>query len=268
MVTKSETTEDSVSGHSISPWDAALNKLREWDPAWAEECVKMTTNPWTRDVLPVKFIELVCVGLNAAGAHLNPDGARRHIRAAIAAGANREEILFVLKCASVMSIHSGSFNAPILLQEASVGSLEDFGASRRKRLQGVREATPAVEKMKAIGQWNEEWDSLLFLAPAWTDQFMAMCTDLYGRSIFPPKELELLIMAFDASFTNMYGPGTRRHIKNALRAGATVDEIVEVLKLGVVLGVQACNLGVTILAEELEAASEAQPTAAISEVTR
>src|ERR1700741_5045134 len=228
MVTKSETTEDSVSGHSISPWDAALNKLREWDPAWAEECVKMTTNPWTRDVLPVKFIELVCVGLNAAGAHLNPNVERRNNRAVIAAGANRKEIFFVLKCASVMSIHSGSFNAPILLQEASVGSLEDFGASRRKRLQGVREATTAVEKMKAIGQWNEEWDSLLFLAPAWTDQFMAMCTELYGRSIFPPKELELLIMAFDASFTNMYGPGTRLHIKNALRAGATVDEIVEV----------------------------------------
>jgi hypothetical protein len=31
-----------------------------------------------------------------------------------------------------------------------------------------------------------------------------------------------------------------------------VDEIMEVLKLGVVQGVQACNLGVTILAEELE----------------
>jgi alkylhydroperoxidase/carboxymuconolactone decarboxylase family protein YurZ len=97
---------------------------------------------------------------------------------------------------------------------------------------------------------------------------MAMCTELYGRSIFPPKELELLIMAFDASFTNMYGPDTRRHIKNALRAGATVEEIVEVLKLGVVLGVQACNLGVTILAEELEATREAQSAASISEVTR
>jgi hypothetical protein len=31
-----------------------------------------------------------------------------------------------------------------------------------------------------------------------------------------------------------------------------VDEIMEVLKLGVIQGVQACSLGVTILAEELE----------------
>ena len=50
----------------------------------------------------------------------------------------------------------------------------------------------------------------------------------------------------------IYGPGTRRHIKNAFKAGATVDEIMEVLKLGVIQGVQACSLGVTILAEELE----------------
>ena len=268
MVTNSGTAHAPGSEHSISPWDAAVNKLREWDPAWAEQCVKMTTDPWTRGLLPIKFIELVCVGLNAAGAHLNPDGVRRHIRAAIAAGANREEILFVLKCASMMSIHSCSFNAPILLEEASVGSLDDFGASRRKRLQKVGEATPAVEKMKAIGQWNEGWDSLLFLSPTWTNLFVAMCTELYGRSIFPPKELELLIMAFDASFTNMYGSDTRRHIKNALKAGATVEEIVEVLKLGVVLGVQGCNLGVTILAEELGAASGAHPVAVASEAIR
>jgi alkylhydroperoxidase/carboxymuconolactone decarboxylase family protein YurZ len=44
----------------------------------------------------------------------------------------------------------------------------------------------------------------------------------------------------------------RRHIKNAFRAGATVEEIMEVLKLSVVQVVQACNLGVTLLAEELE----------------
>jgi len=45
--------------------------------------------------------------------------------------------------------------------------------------------------------------------------------------------------------------GTRRHIKAALKLGSTIEEIMEVLKLCVVQGVQACNLGVPILAEEL-----------------
>jgi hypothetical protein len=36
-----------------------------------------------------------------------------------------------------------------------------------------------------------------------------------------------------------------------LKLGATVEEIMEVLKLCVAQGVQACNLGVPILVEEL-----------------
>jgi len=80
---------------------------------------------------------------------------------------------------------------------------------------------------------------------------MATAISIYGNGLFTPKEVELLSIAFDASYTHMYAPGTRRHIKGALKAGATMEEIMEVLKLCVVQGVQACNLGVPILAEEL-----------------
>jgi alkylhydroperoxidase/carboxymuconolactone decarboxylase family protein YurZ len=252
MATESGQAKASANEQTVSLWAAALNQLKEWDPAWAKHTVKMTTNPWMDGILPVKFIELVSVGLNASCTNLNPEGTRRHIRAALAAGASRQEILFVLKCASVMSIHSFSFNAPLLIQEASMGSLEDFRDSRKKQLERLGKATPAVEKMKAIGHWSEEWDSVQFLDPVWTDQYMSMCTSLYAENVLPPKELELLLVAFDAAYVHIYGPGTRRHIKNAFKAGATVEEIMEVLKLGVVQGVQACNLGVTLLAEELE----------------
>jgi hypothetical protein len=51
----------------------------------------------------------------------------------------------------------------------------------------------------------------------------------------------------------MYAPGTRRHIQAALKLGATMEEIMEVLKICVSQGMQASNLGVPILAEELEA---------------
>ena len=226
------------------PWNAAANaQLREWEPKWAEACVKMTTNPWTSGVLTRKFVELVGVGLNAACTNLNPDGTRRHIRAALDAGATREEILFVLKCASVMSIHSCSLGAPILLEEAK--------AAGKQPAPKAAAATPACDKMKSIGQWNAAWDPFYQLDPVWTDEFMATGAGIYGSGVMPVKETELISIAFDASFTHMYAPGTRRHIHNALQAGATMEEIMEVLKLCVVQGVQACNLGVPILAEEL-----------------
>jgi alkylhydroperoxidase/carboxymuconolactone decarboxylase family protein YurZ len=196
-------------------------------------------------VLSRKLVELVSLAVNVACTNLNADGARRHIRGALDAGATRDEIQFVVKCAAAMAIHSCSLGAPILLEEAKAAGVA------AKALPSV--ATPAVDKMKAIGQWNVAWDPFLALDPAWTDAFMAMGAGIYGSGVLPPKEVELLSIAFDASFTHMYAPGTRRHIQNALKAGAAIEEIFEVLKICVGQSVQAINLGVPILEEELAA---------------
>ena len=165
------------------------------------------------------------------------------MRGALAAGAPREQLLFVLKCAAVMSIHSCSLGAPILLEEAK--------AAGRSAAPAPAVATPAVDAMKRIGQWNVAWDPFFALDPAWTDEFMATGAGIYGSGVVSAKDTELISIAFDASFTHMYAPGTRRHIHNALQAGATIEEIFEVLKLCVAQGAQACNLALPILAEEL-----------------
>jgi len=225
------------------PWDPALTTLRDWDATWADTCVTMSTNPWTSGVLSRKFIELVGVALNAACTNLNSDGTRRHVRAALEAGATRDEIVFVLKAVSLMAIHSCSLGAPILLEEAQAAGVKP--ASRPVA------PTPACDAMRAVGQWNAAWDPFFQLDPVWTDQFFASVTPIYTSGVMSPKELELLSIACDASFTHMYAPGVRRHIRGALKAGATMEEIMEVLKLCVAQGVQACNLGVPILAEEL-----------------
>ncbi len=208
---------------------AALRQLREWDARWAEACARMATGPWRAEVLPRRLAELV-------------EGTRRHIRGALDAGATRDEVLTVLKMAALLTIHSCSLGAPILLEEARAAG---------KTAQPKPGPTPACDQMKAIGQWNAAWDPFFALDPAFTDAFMATGAGLYAAGVLPPKEVELLSIAFDASFTHMYAPGTRRHIHNALAAGATVDEIMAVLELCVVQGVQALNLGVPILAEEL-----------------
>ena len=105
--------------------------------------------------------------------------------------------------------------------------------------------------MKAVGQWNQAWDPVLQLDPVWTDQFMAMGAAIYGSGVMPAKEIELLSIALDASYTHMYAPGVRRHIQGALKAGATPEEIMTVLQICASMGVEACAKGVPILAEEL-----------------
>ena len=229
------------------PWDTSLAKLREWDPAWAEQCFKMTTNPWTNGTLPLKTIELICIAVNAACTNLNQDGTRRHIRGALDAGATREEILTVLKMAALLGIHSCSLGAPILLEEAKAAGVQPRSKDKV--------STPVCDKAREIGQWNTAWDPFFNLDPLWTEQFIAAGLPVYTGALIPPKLAELLSIAFDASYTHMYAPGTRRHIKAALKLGATMEEIMEVLKLCVVEGVQAFNLGAPILDEELKRTS-------------
>jgi alkylhydroperoxidase/carboxymuconolactone decarboxylase family protein YurZ len=221
-----------------------MDRLHELDSAWAASYLDMTTNPWENGILDLKTIELICVGLNAACTNLQADGTRRHIRAALTAGATRDEILMVLKMASLLAIHSCSLGAPILLEEAKAAGVEPVAKPA---------TTPACDRMKAIGQWNTAWEPFYELDPVWTEQFMATGLDIYASNLFTPKVIELLSIAFDASITHLYAPGTRRHIRGALKLGATMEEIMEVLKVCVAFGIESCYLGVPILEEELAA---------------
>ena len=246
-------TQASEPPQETGPWDEALAQLSNWDPIWAATCLKMSTDPWARGVLSPKLVELIGVLLNAACTNLNPEGVRRHIRRALDAGASRDEVLTVIKCAALGGIHSCSLGAPILLEEAKAA-----GVSPKQH--GGTAPTPFCDKMRAIGQWNSAWDPFFALDPVWTDQFFETAVGVYQNGVFTAKEVELLSVAFDASYTHMYAPGTRRHIRGALKAGATIEEIMEVLKLCVVQGVQACNLSVPILAEELARSNEGKTT--------
>jgi alkylhydroperoxidase/carboxymuconolactone decarboxylase family protein YurZ len=230
-------------------WVKTLDTLREWDPKWTEKYAKMAINPWTDGALSGKELQLIAIGLNASITDLDGAALRRHIRAALHAGATREEILEVLKMAAILSLHSMSLGAPILIEEAKAA---DGPASRPKQ------PTPICDQMRAIGQWNQAWEPFYELDPVWTEQFVASGAELYTSGVLTPKFVELISIAFDAAITHMYAPGTRRHIKAALELGASIDEIMTVLKLCVSQGANALDFGAPILMEELEAAAGAK----------
>jgi alkylhydroperoxidase/carboxymuconolactone decarboxylase family protein YurZ len=153
-------------------------------------------------------------------------------------------VLTVLKMAALLSIHTCSLGAPILLEEAKAAGIALRAAPRPPPV------TPACVRLRADGQWNAAWDPFFQLAPEWTDAFMAAGGGIYLGGI-EPKLAELLSIAFDASIRHMYAPRTRRRIRNALALGATMAEVMGVLQICVAQGVQALNQGVPILQEEL-----------------
>jgi alkylhydroperoxidase/carboxymuconolactone decarboxylase family protein YurZ len=105
----------------------------------------------------------------------------------------------------------------------------------------------------ARGYWNEFWDEMLTLDESFFEAYVAFSSVPWESGPLEPKVKEFIYIAVDAAATHLYEPGIRQHIKQALEHGATAAEIMEVLELTATLGIHACNIGVPILVEELEA---------------
>ncbi len=122
--------------------------------------------------------------------------------------------------------------------------------------------TPKQKEIKekfttARGYWNEaSWGQLLRLDPDFFEAYTNYSSKPWIKGVLPPKTKELIYIAIDASCTHLHASGVRTHMKNALRYGATKEEIMEVLELTSVLGIHTLTLGVPILVEELKAAGK------------
>ncbi|MQA04100.1 MAG: carboxymuconolactone decarboxylase family protein [Streptosporangiales bacterium] len=106
------------------------------------------------------------------------------------------------------------------------------------------------------GYWSPIWDGLLQLDPDFFEAYVEFSSVPWRKGVLEPKVRELIYTAIDASTTHLYEPGLRVHIRNALKYGATKEEIMEVFELTSVLGIHTCTLGVPVLMEELEAAEK------------
>ncbi len=103
----------------------------------------------------------------------------------------------------------------------------------------------------ARGYWSALWDQVLDLAPDFFEAYMNFSSVPWKTGTLEPKVKELIYIAIDASTTHLYDPGLRVHIQNALRYGATKDEIMEVYQLTSVLGIHTLTLGVPALLDEM-----------------
>ena len=101
------------------------------------------------------------------------------------------------------------------------------------------------------GDWNPLWETFRDLDPEFLEAYLAFRSVPQTKGPLPQKYKELILVAINAATTHLYGPGVRRHIQNALKAGATREEILEAIQLTTVMGIHSCNLAIPILMEEV-----------------
>lgn len=111
---------------------------------------------------------------------------------------------------------------------------------------------PATEAQRATGDWNPFWDTLAEADPDYLEAFLAFRSVPQKNGPLPQKYKELIFIAINVATTHLWASGTRRHIRNALDAGATREEILEVIQLTSILGIHSMTMGLPILMEELE----------------
>ena len=115
--------------------------------------------------------------------------------------------------------------------------------------------TPNCEDHIARGDWNPLWDQLRELDPEFMEAYLAFRSVPHRNGPLPQKFKELVMVAINAATTHLYAPGVRRHMRNAIKEGATMQEVLEVIQLTTVMGIHSCNLAVPILIEEMQAAN-------------
>jgi alkylhydroperoxidase/carboxymuconolactone decarboxylase family protein YurZ len=129
-----------------------------------------------------------------------------------------------------------------------------FGETNTMSDTATRKAQIKQAFINARGYWSRGWDPLLDIAPDFFEAYSKLSSVPWTHGTLPPKVKEFLYIAIDASVTHMYEPGLRVHVRNALRHGATRDEIMEVYQLTSVLGVHTITTGVPALIQAMRAA--------------
>lgn len=227
-------------------WSDAWEQILELDAEFVAAYLGWAAVPVRKHHLEPKVREFIFLAADAAATHLYEPGIRRHVRAALDLGASAAELMEVLELTSTLGIHACNIGIPLLIEV-----LTEEG----KRA-GPTPLSPQQEKLKAEftasrGYWHEFWDGLLELDPELFAAYLDFSALPWRAGVLAPKVKELVYIAFDAAATHLYAPGLKLHMRNAVRLGATAEEISEVLEIVSVIGIHAATVGVPILAEEL-----------------
>ena len=227
-------------------WNEFWDGLLDLDPRFFKAYLNFSSIPWTNGVLEPKVKEFVYIAIDASTTHLYEPGLRIHIKNAFKYGATKEEIMEVYQLVSILGMHTCTMGVPVLLDEM------------RQAGKGGELAVPLTAKQLKLkeeftenrGYWSELWDGLLTICPEFFEAYLRFCSIPWSPGFLEPKVKEFMYIAIDAATTHLYEPGLRIHIQNALKLGASREEIMEVFQLTSVLGMHTCTVGVPILIEE------------------
>ncbi|PGH08302.1 hypothetical protein AJ80_07898 [Polytolypa hystricis UAMH7299] len=232
-------------------WDDEWEAVLRLNSGYLESYLNLQQAAQGRNRLPPKIQEFIHIAIAACTTHIHSPAIRAHIRSARSLGATQKEIMEVIGLTSLVGIHTVTLGAPILLEVMEelgieVASGEDAAAKLESERARIKEAF-----IQRRGFWTETWNPILQLDPAFFESYSDFSSLASNTSALEPKYREIIICAFDAATTHLFARGTRIHMRNALRLGATPDEVMEMLEITCLMGIHGVTTGAGVLMEEM-----------------
>lgn len=234
-------------------WDESWETLLSLSPDFFEAYLEFSLVAWQTGALEPKVREFIHIAVNAATTHLYEPAVRHHIGNALKHGATKDELIEVLQMTSVLGIHTCTEGVPMLIEEVKRSGR---GAELDQLAQDPKRQALKERFIRDRGFWSDFWDDVLKLSPAYFEAYLKFSSVPWKTGKIPPKVKEFIYIAIDAVTTHLYLPGLRIHMQNAFKHGATKEEIMEVLELVSVIGIQAYTMGIPVLIDELSKAGK------------
>lgn len=237
-------------------WAPQWESILRMDCEFLNAYLHLSAVPLRHNHLDDKVKEFIYIAMNASSTHLFSPGIQMHLKAALEFGASREELMEVLQLTSTVGIHASNVGVPILLEV-----LIEEGLSPSVATSDERRETLKQRFIEQQGYWEASWDALLSLDPDFFEAYVEFSTIPWQAGHLEPKVKELVLCALDVAATHLYTPGIKTHMRNAIRHGATQDEIMEVLEIVSVIGIHGALIGVPMLEENINALNGGQKLA-------
>lgn len=225
-------------------WDEGWQSVLELDPEFLAAYAGFAGVAKRERHLDAKTQAFLALAVDAATTHLHVPGIRRHIEAALAAGADRGEVMEVLECTATLAIHAMNVGVPVLVEVLAERGIRTEPAPLDAEQERIK-----ADFTRDRGYWNATWDEMLELVPSLFEAYSRFSSHPWRHGTLTPKMREFIYIAFDTSATHLYRVGLKLHIENALGYGATPQEILEVMEIASVIGMQSVTAGAPILRE-------------------
>ncbi len=226
--------------------DESLRAALEIDTDFVAAYLDLVQVPGRTWRLDDKTRALIMLAVTSAVTTLDSAGIRTAAEQAHRAGATRDEAMEAVHLVAVLGIHSYVTGIPPLadVAEAQLGQkLVDEEPLTGERAR-IREAFTSQR-----GYWSPMNETLLRADPEWFRAYTNYSSHPWVHGVLSPKVRELIYIAIDLSCTHLFDTGVRPHIENALRYGATVEELIEVLAVIAPLGFASVRAAAPIVRE-------------------